>query len=125
MAPPKAPASPAADSGLDQENAFLAQCLKSMDATSKKIDMGAVAEALGYGNVKSAGNRFGSLKRKYSIPVDVFYPRSKSPAIPKVSPNKVQKSTAKRGRQPKAEVVREPESIQDDTDDDKPNEGEI
>jgi hypothetical protein len=37
--------------------------------------MGAVAEALGYGNVKSAGNRFSALKKKYSLRVELFYPR--------------------------------------------------
>lgn len=40
-----------------------------------QVDMGAVAEALGYGNVKSAGNRFSALKKKYNLRVELSYHR--------------------------------------------------
>ena len=38
--------------------------------------MGAVAEALGYTNAKSAGNRFSAIKKRYPIHVEVAYPRA-------------------------------------------------
>jgi hypothetical protein len=41
-----------------------------------QVDMGAVADALGYGNVKSAGNRFSALKKKYDIRIETTYARS-------------------------------------------------
>ncbi|KAJ5440133.1 uncharacterized protein N7458_011131 [Penicillium daleae] len=108
--PPKSPVKSAkgSDSGMDQENAFLAMCLRNIDPDSKKVDMGAVADALGYGNVKSAGNRFSALKKKYDIRIETTYARSDgpgSPISPKPSPNKVQKPGAKRGRKPKAQTA--------------------
>lgn len=39
-----------------------------------QVDAAAVAEALGYGNPKSIGNRWGALKKKYGIQVDMSYP---------------------------------------------------
>ncbi|KAJ5676081.1 hypothetical protein N7462_008978 [Penicillium macrosclerotiorum] len=83
-----------ADTGADSENRFLAQCLKCLDPEEKKIDMAAVAAALEYTNSKSAGNRYGQLRKKYSIKVDTFYPRGE--AISKVT-----KPPRKRGRKPK------------------------
>ncbi|KAJ5390890.1 uncharacterized protein N7496_001958 [Penicillium cataractarum] len=123
--PPKiAKTTQGAEPGVDQENAFLAMCLRNIDPDSKKVDMGAVAEALGYGNVKSAGNRFSSLKKKYNLRVELSYARGDGPASPKGSPTKVQKPGAKRGRKPKAQPAEESKPKEDSENADDENTGD-
>ncbi|EPS29600.1 hypothetical protein PDE_04550 [Penicillium oxalicum 114-2] len=75
------------------ENAFLAMCLRHLNMETKKVDACAVAEALGYSNAKSAGNRFCALRKKYNLRDEM--PQTKSSA--KTTTNKVQKTPTKRG----------------------------
>ncbi|KAF3386259.1 hypothetical protein F1880_001276 [Penicillium rolfsii] len=93
-----------------QEMAIMAMCLRKIDPITHKVDSAAVAEAFGYSNPKSIGNRWGVLKKKYGIQVEMSYPKAAS--SPKVSQDKVQK---KRGRKPAAKAS-EPK-IDDDDDD--------
>lgn len=76
-----------------QENAIMAMCLRKIDPQTHKvrdsdtkpddkkvliifqIDAAAVAEALGYTNPKSLGNRWSAMKKKYEdIRVEMAYP---------------------------------------------------
>ncbi|CEJ56679.1 hypothetical protein PMG11_02879 [Penicillium brasilianum] len=119
MPPKSAKTTQGSEQGVDGDNAFLAMCLRNIDPDSKKVDMGAVAEALGYGNVKSAGNRFSALKKKYNLRVELSYHRGDGPASPKGPPSKVQKPGARRGRKPNAEPAKEskPKDDSDSSDD--------
>ncbi|KAJ5892228.1 uncharacterized protein N7473_008456 [Penicillium subrubescens] len=137
-----APGSDSASTTEQQDNAIMAMCLRKIDPHTHKIDAAAVAEALGYTNPKSLGNRWSAMKKKYEdIRVEMSYPpraggptSPKAPASPKVSPDKVQK---KRGRKPKAAKASEPKAEDDETkaeeakiedlkvDDDKVSENEV
>ncbi|KAJ5115303.1 hypothetical protein NUU61_001062 [Penicillium alfredii] len=115
-----APVSPdheLSDGERHADNEFLALCLKCVRAGDKKVDLIELAEALGYSNVKSAGNRWGAMKKKYNLQLD-------GTTVPSLtttsqSPSKVTKTPPKKRAHPVKRAKRALET--DEEDDDKEN----
>ncbi|KAJ5591116.1 hypothetical protein N7450_005088 [Penicillium hetheringtonii] len=81
---------------IDKDFLFLVECFKGFDMSRGKVDMLAVASALGYNNPHSAGNRFKALAKKHGFKVECFYkPTSTSATTPSSSP-KIKRAPSKK-----------------------------
>ncbi|KAJ5989193.1 hypothetical protein N7481_004403 [Penicillium waksmanii] len=89
------------ETATEKDYRFMAECFKNIDHTRGKVDMVKVAAAMGYGNPRSAGNRYKVLKTKHGFATDCFFTGSTGAALtsPKKGIPRAKKTPIKKGKQ--------------------------